>query len=131
MARAIALAQVPPAAELAGLHPRRWDAGFLCLLALVCVLGTSTLGTVMVIAMLFLPAEAVLPWAKRVPGASSPPRPGRPPSRRPRCSPPASRARRCGAAGLGVDGGAEVQLDLAHVQAVVGVVVPVGRSSCR
>jgi ABC-type Mn2+/Zn2+ transport system permease subunit len=54
---------------LAGLHPGRWDVCFLCLLALVCVLGTSALGTVMVVAMLFLPAGAALPWAKRLPGA--------------------------------------------------------------
>jgi len=67
--RWLALAQVPPAAELAGLHPRRWDVAFLCLLALVCVLGTSALGTVMVVAMLFLPAGAALPWARRLPGA--------------------------------------------------------------
>jgi ABC-type Mn2+/Zn2+ transport system permease subunit len=67
--RWLALAQVPPAAELAGLHPRRWDVLFLCLLALVCVLGTSTLGTVMVTAMLFLPAGTVLPWARRLPRA--------------------------------------------------------------
>ena len=67
--RWLALAQVPPAAELAGLHPARWDVCFLCLLALVTVLGTSTVGAVMVVAMLFLPAGAALPWAGRLPGA--------------------------------------------------------------
>jgi ABC-type Mn2+/Zn2+ transport system permease subunit len=54
---------------LAGLHPARWDALFLALLTVVVLLGTASLGTVMVLAMLFLPAATVLPWARRIPVA--------------------------------------------------------------
>jgi ABC-type Mn2+/Zn2+ transport system permease subunit len=67
--RWLAVAQVPAAAELARLHPARWDVAFLSLLAVVSILGTSTVGAVMVVAMLFLPAGAALPWARRLPGA--------------------------------------------------------------
>ncbi len=67
--RWLLLAQAPAAAELAGLHPARWDAAFLSLLATVVLLGTDSLGGVMVLAMLFLPAAAVLPWARRLPVA--------------------------------------------------------------
>lgn len=67
--RWLLLAQAPAAAELAGVHPARWDAAFLALLTLVLLLGTDSQGVVMVLAMLFLPAAAVLPWAKRIPGA--------------------------------------------------------------
>jgi ABC-type Mn2+/Zn2+ transport system permease subunit len=67
--RWLAVAQVPAAAELAGLHPGRWDLCFLSMLAVVSVLGTSTVGAVMVVAMLFLPAGAALPWATRLPSA--------------------------------------------------------------
>jgi ABC-type Mn2+/Zn2+ transport system permease subunit len=42
---------------------------YLCLLATVLVLATNTVGTVLVIAMLFLPAATVLPWAPRIPSA--------------------------------------------------------------
>jgi ABC-type Mn2+/Zn2+ transport system permease subunit len=69
--RWLAVAQVPAAAELAGLHPARWDVAFLSLLAVVSVLGTSTVGAVMVVAMLFLPVGAALPWARRLPAALS------------------------------------------------------------
>ena len=67
--RWLALAHVPAAAELAGLHPARWDLCFLALLAVVSVLGTSALGAVMVLAMLFLPPATALPWARRLPAA--------------------------------------------------------------
>ena len=67
--RWLALAQIPAAAELAGLHPARWDVFFLSLLALLSVLSTATLGAVMTVAMLFLPAAAMLPWARRMPAA--------------------------------------------------------------
>ncbi len=67
--RWLLLAQAPAAAELAGLRPARWDAGFLSLLTLVVLLGTDALGTVMVLSMLFLPVATVLPWARRIPAA--------------------------------------------------------------
>jgi ABC-type Mn2+/Zn2+ transport system permease subunit len=65
--RWLLLAQSPTTAEVAGLHPARWDAAFLCLLSLIVLVGTHALGPVMVLAMLFLPAGAVLPWARRMP----------------------------------------------------------------
>jgi len=67
--RWLLLAQAPAAAELAGLRPAAWDALFLSLLTVVLLLGTSSLGVVMVLAMLFLPAATVLPWARRIPAA--------------------------------------------------------------
>jgi zinc/manganese transport system permease protein len=67
--RWLLLAQAPAAAELAGLHPARWDTCFLALLTLILLLGTQALGVVMVLAMLFLPAATVLPWAQRIPAA--------------------------------------------------------------
>jgi ABC-type Mn2+/Zn2+ transport system permease subunit len=67
--RWLLLSQSPATAEAAGLRPHRWDALFLSLLSLIIVVGTNALGTVMVIAMLFLPAAAILPWARRVPAA--------------------------------------------------------------
>lgn len=67
--RWLLLAQAPAAAELAGLHPARWDTAFLALLTLILLLGTQSLGVVMVLAMLFLPAATVLPWARRIPAA--------------------------------------------------------------
>jgi len=67
--RWLLIAQAPAAAELAGLHPARWDVLFLVLLAVVLLLGTDSLGVVMVLAMLFLPGAAVLPWARRIPAA--------------------------------------------------------------
>ena len=67
--RWLLFAQAPAAAELAGLKPSRWDTLFLALLTVVMLLGTDTLGVVMVLAMLFLPAAAVLPWARRLPAA--------------------------------------------------------------
>jgi ABC-type Mn2+/Zn2+ transport system permease subunit len=67
--RWLILAQAPATAELAGLRPAVGDAAFLALLTLVLLLGTDSLGVVMVLAMLFLPAATVLPWARRVPGA--------------------------------------------------------------
>ena len=67
--RWLLLAQAPAAAELSGLHPTRWDAAFLSLLALVLLLGTDSLGVVMVLGLVFLPAGAVLPWSRRIPVA--------------------------------------------------------------
>lgn len=67
--RWLLMAQAPAAAELAGLRPHRWDALFLALLTITTLLGTHVLGIVMVLVMLFLPAAAVLPWARRIPAA--------------------------------------------------------------
>ncbi|HEV2296486.1 MAG TPA: metal ABC transporter permease [Tepidisphaeraceae bacterium] len=67
--RWLLLAQARAAAELAGLRPQRWDALFLGLLASIVLLGTNALGIAMVLAMLFLPAAAALPWARRLPFA--------------------------------------------------------------
>lgn len=67
--RWLLLAQAPAAAELAGLRPARWDTLFLALLTVLMLLGTDSLGMVMVLAMLFLPAATVLPWARRIPAA--------------------------------------------------------------
>ncbi len=65
--RWLLLAQAPAAAELASLNPARWDALFLSLLTIVLLLGTNALGVVMMLAMLFLPPAAVLPWTRRIP----------------------------------------------------------------
>jgi ABC-type Mn2+/Zn2+ transport system permease subunit len=67
--RWLLLAQSPTTAQLARLHPIAWEALFLVLLGVVLLLGTSTMGVVMVLALLFLPAAAALPWARRVPAA--------------------------------------------------------------
>ena len=67
--RWLPIAQAPAAAELAGLAPHRWDALFLLLLTITTLLGTDSLGIVMVLVMLFLPAATVLPWARRIPAA--------------------------------------------------------------
>jgi len=67
--RWLVMAQVPAAAELAGLRPARWDVLFLCVVATVLMFGTSALGAVMVLAMLFLPSATVMPWSRRIPGA--------------------------------------------------------------
>ena len=67
--RWLLMAQAPAAAELAGLHPARWDVLFLTLLTIVLLLGTDSLGMVMVLALLFLPAATVLPWVRRIPAA--------------------------------------------------------------
>ena len=67
--RWLLLSQAAPTAEVAGLRPGRWEVAFLCLLAVVLVVGTNALGAVMVVAMLFLPGAAILPWVKRVPAA--------------------------------------------------------------
>ena len=62
-------AQSPASAEVAGLRPARWDALFLALMTIVLMLGTSALGTVMALVMIFLPAAIVLPWCRRIPAA--------------------------------------------------------------
>ena len=67
--RWLLLAQAPAAAELAGLRPARWHLLFLTILAAVLLVGTAALGAVLVLALLFVPAAAVLPWARRVPAA--------------------------------------------------------------
>src|SRR5436309_3157318 len=67
--RWLLMAQAPAAAELAGLRPARWDTLFLVLLTTTVLLGTDSLGVVMVLAMLFLPSGAVLPWARRISAA--------------------------------------------------------------
>ena len=67
--RWLLLSQAAPTAEVAGVRPGRWEVGFLCLLAVVLLVGTDALGAVMVTAMLFLPGAAILPWTKRVPAA--------------------------------------------------------------
>jgi zinc/manganese transport system permease protein len=63
------IAQAPAAAELARLHPVKWNALFLAILATVVIMATQALGTAMVVALLFLPAAVVLPWASRIPSA--------------------------------------------------------------
>jgi ABC-type Mn2+/Zn2+ transport system permease subunit len=67
--RWLLLSQAATTAEAAGLRPGRWELAFLCLLAVVLLVGTNALGAVMVVAMLFLPGAAILPWVKRVPTA--------------------------------------------------------------
>lgn len=67
--RWLVLAQAPTAARLAGLRPAGWDALFLSLLALVVLVGAEALGNILVLVALFLPAGAVLPWARRIPAA--------------------------------------------------------------
>jgi manganese/zinc/iron transport system permease protein len=64
--RWLLMAQAPAAAELAGLHPARWDALFFGLLTIVVLLGTDSLGVVMVLLMLFLPGATVLPWSRSI-----------------------------------------------------------------
>jgi ABC-type Mn2+/Zn2+ transport system permease subunit len=65
--RWLLIAQAPATAELAGLRLHRWDALFLVLLTITTLLGTDSLGIVMVLSMLFLPAGAVLPHVRRIP----------------------------------------------------------------
>lgn len=67
--RWLLLAQASAAAELAGLHPTRWNALFLVLLGTVLVLATNAVGTVMVVTLVFLPPATVLPRARSIPGA--------------------------------------------------------------
>jgi ABC-type Mn2+/Zn2+ transport system permease subunit len=65
--RWLLLAQAPAAAELAGRSVAGWHAAFLMLLAAYVLLGTSSQGVVLVLAMLFLPATTVAPWTHRLP----------------------------------------------------------------
>ena len=67
--RWLLLSQAPATAELSGLHPARWHAAFLILLTLVLLLGTSAMGVLITLAMLFLPAAIVLPFSRRIPQA--------------------------------------------------------------
>jgi ABC-type Mn2+/Zn2+ transport system permease subunit len=65
--RWLLLAQAPRAAQIAGIHPARWHLLFLGTLSAIVLISTDVLGIVLVIAMLFLPAAAALPWAGRLP----------------------------------------------------------------
>ena len=65
--RWLLLAQAPATAQVAGIHPARWHLLFLATLSTIVLVGTNTLGSVMVITMLFLPALAALPWTRRLP----------------------------------------------------------------
>jgi ABC-type Mn2+/Zn2+ transport system permease subunit len=67
--RWLLIAQSPTTAQLARRSPLLWDLFFLCLLGAVVLIGTHAMGVVMVLALLFLPAATVLPWAKRIPPA--------------------------------------------------------------
>jgi ABC-type Mn2+/Zn2+ transport system permease subunit len=67
--RWLLIAQSPATAQLARRLPTLWEMLFLCLLGLVVLIGTHAMGVVMVLALLFLPAATVLPWAKRIPPA--------------------------------------------------------------
>lgn len=66
--RWLLLAQAPTTAQLAALHPAAWDGLFLTLTGAAVLVGTSTMGVVMVLVLLFLPAAAALPWGRRLPG---------------------------------------------------------------
>src|SRR5688500_16482028 len=66
--RWLLLAQAPTTARLASLHPAAWDVLFLALAGTAVLMGTTTMGVVMVLALLFLPAAAALPWGRRLPG---------------------------------------------------------------
>jgi ABC-type Mn2+/Zn2+ transport system permease subunit len=65
--RWLLLAQAPTTARLASLHPAAWDVLFLALAGTAVLMGTTTMGVVMVLALLFLPAAAALPWGRRLP----------------------------------------------------------------
>jgi len=65
--RWLLLAQAPTTAQIAGIHPARWHLLFLATLSTIVLISTDVLGIVLVITMLFLPAVAVLPWARRLP----------------------------------------------------------------
>lgn len=65
--RWLLIAQMPDVARIGGRSPARWNGFFLCLLAVLVVAGTNAMGTVMVLAMLFLPVATVLPWTRRLP----------------------------------------------------------------
>ena len=67
--RWLLISQAGPTAELSGLHPGRWDAAFLILLTVVLFMGTSSVGVLLTLAMLFLPAAIVLPFSRRIPQA--------------------------------------------------------------
>lgn len=67
--RWLLIAQLPATAQLARRHPALWDMLFLGLLGLVVLIGTHAMGVIMVLALLFLPAATVLPWARRIPPA--------------------------------------------------------------
>jgi len=67
--RWLLLAQSPTTAQLARLHPIAWQILFLALLGVVLLMGTNALGVTMILALLFLPAAAALPWSRRIPTA--------------------------------------------------------------
>ncbi len=65
--RWLLLAQAPSTAQIAGLRPARWHLLFLAILSAIVLLATGMLGTVLIIAALFLPPLAALPWSRRLP----------------------------------------------------------------
>lgn len=65
--RWLLLAQAPATAQLGSLHPAWWDLVFLALTGIIVLMGTTAMGVVMVLALLFLPAAAALPWGRRIP----------------------------------------------------------------
>jgi ABC-type Mn2+/Zn2+ transport system permease subunit len=65
--RWLLLAQAPAAAQIAGLRPARWHLLFLIILSTIVLVGTNVVGVVLVLALLFLPPLAALPWARRLP----------------------------------------------------------------
>jgi zinc/manganese transport system permease protein len=67
--RWLLLAQAPATAAIAGVRAGHWHLLFLACLSQLVLVGTGMLGVVLVLAMLFLPAAAVLPWARRLPTA--------------------------------------------------------------
>ncbi len=67
--RWLLLAQSPTTAQMARIHPLLWDLVFLGLVGTIVLMGTHTMGVVMVLALLFLPAAAALPWGRTIPFA--------------------------------------------------------------
>jgi ABC-type Mn2+/Zn2+ transport system permease subunit len=65
--RWLLLAQAPAAAQIAGLRPARWHLLFLIILSTIVLVGTNVVGVVLVLALLFLPPLAALPWSRRLP----------------------------------------------------------------
>ena len=65
--RWLLLAQAPAAAQIAGLRPARWHLLFLTVLSTIVLVGTNVVGVVLVLALLFLPPLAALPWSRRLP----------------------------------------------------------------
>jgi zinc/manganese transport system permease protein len=64
--RWLLLAQSPSAAQIAGLCPARWHLFFLVILSTIVLVGTNVVGVVLVLALLFLPPLAALPWSRHL-----------------------------------------------------------------